>query len=210
VIPALAAAGLVAIEGLAGSDSLDDALAMLALVQRVARGEPGMTALGDTRLHWTLSQLEHTGSPFMQGATGAVRVLLGHLDAETFGERVGSWVDAAESDSGMLARRLAGALAMAAPLLEASPGITTDLIERVGALDNASFLQRLPALREGFEVLSPAARQRFLEALRPTLSDSFEPRLDHPAELLARWADADAHGRAAVEALPLPLGEGGG
>jgi hypothetical protein len=86
-------------------------------------------------------------------------------------------------------------------LLEAAPEITADLIERVSALDDAAFMQRLPALREGFEVLSPAARQRFLEALQPTLSHSFDTRLDHPAELLARWADADAHGRRAVQAL---------
>jgi hypothetical protein len=152
-------------------------------------------------LRWALEQLERNGSPLMQGATGAVRVLLGHLDADAFGERMGAWVDAAETDSVLLARRVAGALTMAAPLLEAAPDITRRLIQRVGALDDPAFLRRLPALREGFDVLSPAARQRFLQALRPTLADSLDLRLDHPATLLARWADADAHGRVAVEAL---------
>ena len=79
--------------------------------------------------------------------------------------------------------------------------MTKHLIDRIARLDDAAFLQRLPALREGFEVLSPAARQRFLQALRSTLSDSFDTRLEYSAVLLARWADADAQGRVAVEAL---------
>jgi hypothetical protein len=200
VIPALAAAALVAVEGLTGSDRIDDALALLALVQRVARSEPATAGLGDTRLRWVLEKLERDGSPLMQGAGGAVRVLLGHLDAAIFGERMGSWIDVA-ADATLLARRLAGALTMAAPLLEAAPDITRRLVERLGEMDDAVFLQRLPALREGFDVLSPAARQRFLHALRGTLADTFDLRLDHPAAVLARWADADAHGRRAVAAL---------
>ena len=42
-----------------------------------------------------------------------------------------------------------------------------------------------------FEVLSPAARQRFLQALEPSLGGSLDLRLDHPAEFLARWAEAE-------------------
>jgi hypothetical protein len=198
IVPTLAAAALVSIEGLGGSDKLEDATALLALVQRVARAEPGVAALGDARLRFTLERLEDAGSPLMQGAGGAVRVLLGHLGADAFGERMGAWVDIAGSDSAGLAGRMAGALAMAAPLLEAAPSITEPLIARIGALDDAAFLQRLPALREAFDVLSPAARQRFLHALRPSLATSFDTRLDHPAAVLGRWADADHYGRQAV------------
>jgi hypothetical protein len=159
-----------------------------------------MAALGDARLRFALERLEREGSPLMQGAGGAVRVLLGHLEADAFGERMGAWVDVAGSEPAALARRIAGTLAMAAPLLEAAPSITERLIERIGALDDGDFLQRLPALREGFEVLSPAARQRFLHALRPSLASTFDPRLDQPAVLLARWAEADLYGREAVVA----------
>ena len=87
---------------------------------------------------------------------------------------------------------------MAAPLLEAAPAITDQLIGRIGALDDAGFLGRLPALRDAFEALSPAARQRFLNALEPTLDGALDLRLDYPAALLGRWADADHAGRQAA------------
>jgi hypothetical protein len=90
---------------------------------------------------------------------------------------------------------------MAAPLLEAAPSITEPLIQRVAALPDEAFLKRLPALREGFEVLSPAARQRFLDGLRPSLSPTFDLRLDQSIAVLGRWADADAAARAEVLAL---------
>jgi hypothetical protein len=203
VVPTLASAALRQLEGLTGSAKLDDALALLALVQRVARGEAGTAALGDGRLRWALERMERDGSPLMQGAGGAVRVLLGHADAEAFGEQMGSWVDGAGDQSAQtgLAGRITGALAMAGPLLEAAPAVTDRLIERVAALDDTAFLHRLPALREGFEVLSPAARQRFLQALAPSVGGSLDLRLDHPAELLARWAEADQRGRHAVESI---------
>jgi uncharacterized protein DUF5682 len=202
VQPALMGAALVAIEGLAGSDSVDDARALLAVVQR--GGINGSSEMaGGSRLRWTLANLERDGSPLMQGASGAVRVLLGHMDPLVFGERMGSWVDASTTDQTALARRLTGALVMAAPLLEAAPEITEHLIDRIGALRDEDFLRRLPALREGFDVLSPAARQRFFHALRPTLAAGFDPRLDQPADVLARWAAADLAGRQAVE-LELP------
>ena len=154
-------------------------------------------------LRWALERMERTGSPLMQGAGGAVRVLLGHADAEAFGEQMGSWVDGAgdRSAQAALAGRMTGALAMAGPLLEAAPAVTDRLIERVTALDDTAFLHRLPALREGFEVLSPAARQRFLQALAPSVGGNLDLRLDHPAELLARWAEADQRGRRAVESI---------
>jgi hypothetical protein len=189
VLPTLISAAVAATEGLAGSDNLEDARALLALAQRIGAG-------GDLRLRFALESLERDGSPLMQGAAGAVRVLLGHLPPDAFGTRMGSWVEAASlSHQSVLARRLAGALAMAAPLLEAAPSITDELIERVSGMVDGAFLQRLPALREGFDVMSPAARRRFLQALRPGLSAGFDPRLDHPATTLGRWAAADLHAR---------------
>jgi hypothetical protein len=128
-----------------------------------------------------------------------VRVLIGHLDSGAFGTRLASWLDS--PDHGALARRMAGALAMAAPLLEAAPSITEQLIRRVATLDDNDFLGRLPALREAFEVLSPAARTRFMEALRPTLSDDFDPRLGESPETLSRWAAADLRAREELLAL---------
>jgi hypothetical protein len=197
VLPTLSAAAVAAVDGLAGSNDLDDVRALLALAQRVEVG-------GGLRLRFALESLERDGSPLMQGACGAVRVFLGHLDADAFGLRMSSWLDAAgAADQDALARRLAGALSLAAPLLEAAPSITRGLVERVGALEDTAFLQRLPALREGFEVLSPAARRRFLAGLAP----NFDLRLDKPATVLAQWAAADLHARQVLlNQLPQALG----
>ncbi len=200
VLPALQASAVASLDGLAGSESLDDARALLALSQRVG--------LDHVQLRFGLRFLEREGAPLIQGAASATRALLGDLPTDAFGERLASSLDS--SDQSALARRLAGTLSLAAPLLEAAPRAADGLIERIAGMEDAAFLQRLPALRDGFEVLSPAARQRFMDALRPRLSASFDARLDEPAALLARWAEADAYGRAVVEAeLPAALaGEG--
>jgi len=191
VVPTLVAAAVGAVEGLRGSDSLDDTVALLAVAQHIPRET--------IRLRAGLEALERDGSPLMQGAAGAVRVLTGHLDADAFGARLASWLHT--PDQRTLARRLAGALSIAAPLLEAAPNSIGPLIQGVAALEDRTFLTRLPALREGFEVLSPAARQRFLHAVRPTLQPGFDLRLVHSPDLLARWAAADVHGREALLAL---------
>jgi hypothetical protein len=201
LVPALTEAARRQVEGLVGSDRLEDARALLALVRR---GEPEDGGpLGQGRMRWALERLEQEGSPLMQGAAGAVLVLLGHEAPEAFGARLGSWVDAASAPGAMaaLAGRLRGALTMAAPLLESAPAVSGGLLDRVAALDDGAFLRRLPALREGFDVLSPAARQRFLEALSDRLGRRADLRLDDPPELLARWAEADRAGWAAASAL---------
>jgi Family of unknown function (DUF5682) len=138
--------------------------------------------------------------------------LAGHEAPEAFGEWLTSQWDAAAAPGAMaaLAGRLRGALTMAAPLLEASPAVSSGLLDRVAALDDEAFLRRLPALREGFDVLSPAARQCFLGALpdasaaartcawttrrscwpagrRPTA------RAGRPRAHFRRWNPCDAH-----------------
>jgi hypothetical protein len=200
VEPDLEAAAIRQIEGVAGSDRLDDARALLAIVRRFSDGQ----RLGDERLRWSLRRMADEGSPLMQGAAGAVRVLLGQDEAAAFAARLASWVDAAAVPpaQSVLAARLKGALVVATPLLEASAEITGPLVARVDALDDDAFLLRLPALREAFEALSPAARERFLGTIRSVHDRDLDLRLDHPPELLARWADADRAGAAAAAALP--------
>ncbi len=85
---------------------------------------------------------------------------------------------------------------MAAPLLEAAPAVTEQLFARIDALNDNAFLARLPALRDAFDVLSPAARQRFLDGLR-----EIDPELGYPPLLLGRWAAADRAGLDAAAAL---------
>jgi hypothetical protein len=202
-LPTLIGAALRQVEGLVGSQRVGDARALLALVQRLQRDDAGVLALGDSRLRWALERLEREGSPLMQGAGGAIRVLLGHADAGAFGERMGSWVDVAIDRDGqsILAGRMRGVLLTAAPLLEAAPAVTEGLIARILTLDDAGFLRRLPALREAFDVLSPAARQRFLAAVHGSVA-KFDPPQAHAAMLdAARWADADQAGRQAASDL---------
>jgi hypothetical protein len=202
ILPTLIGAALQQVEGLLGSEREEDARALLALVQRLQRGDASARILGDSRLRWALERLERDGSPLMQGAGAALRVLLGHALPRELGERMGSWVDVATDRGGqtLLAGRMRGALLMAAPLLEAAPETTDHLIARIAALNDAEFLGRLPALREAFDVLSPAARQRFLDALRASIGE-IDLRLDFPPSLLGRWADADQAGRQAATAL---------
>ncbi|MFZ4739129.1 MAG: DUF5682 family protein [Bradymonadia bacterium] len=191
----LLAAGVRALDGLGGSDAVDDARAMLALVRLFERDE----APGTARLEQTLDALARDGSPVISGASEVLRAQVGREAAETVGERIGSWVDAAANAEGRaaLAGRLRGALCVAAPLFEASPAFATPLLDRVEAQSDDAFLERLPALREGFEVLSPAARGRLLEVLTARLGGE-APEVDdvEDPERLALYAAADRAGRA--------------
>ncbi|MER8058215.1 MULTISPECIES: DUF5682 family protein [unclassified Streptomyces] len=205
VAEALTAAAVRQLDGLTGSEDPADARALLELAQRADRS-------GGIRLGDALARLAVGGSPLMRSAAGAVRVLLGQEEARAFGERVASWVDGAagpESRTALTAR-LTGLLTAAGPLLEAAAPALAPLLNRVAELSDRDFLDRLPALRGGFDTLSPAARDRLLSAV--------EERLDgeHPADTgdidpaaLARWTRADLAAREALTALGL-LPEAGG
>ncbi|MFI9557324.1 DUF5682 family protein [Nonomuraea endophytica] len=93
-----------------------------------------------------------------------------------------------------VAGRVAGVVLVAGAMLEASAELLAPLAERVEVWDDAGFLARLPALRDGFEALSPASRQRLLDSL----GLDADVTLHAPAEELAAWAAADEAGRLAV------------
>lgn len=210
----LLAAAVRALEGLAGSDRLDDARALLELVRLFGRAEGAANAPGAGRLGWVLDTLAADGAPLMQGAAGAARVLLGRAAAPDFGCALGSWVDAGADATGRraLAARLRGALVVAAPLFEADPGFAADLLDRVERIADDEFLARVPALRHGFDVLSPAARGRLLTALAGRIGCGADAHgvldvaLEDAAELRIVWARADRAGRAAVERSGLLAG----
>jgi len=115
-VPAVTGAARRQVEGLVGSQCLEDARALLALVRRgeAEDGEP----LGEGRMRWAL---ERDGSPLMQGAVGAARVQVGREAPEAFGEWLGAWVAAAAAPGAMAAAggRLRSAR-MAARLLESA------------------------------------------------------------------------------------------
>lgn len=193
-------AAVRSLPGLAGSEDPADAAALVALADRAAAHHLGL------RTDDALASLAASASPLMQGAALAVRVLLDLDPAEALGDRAAGWIDSAGTPDSRrgLTRRLAGLLTAAGPLLQSSPAALTPLLDRVEHLADQDFLDRLPALRGGFDALAPAARDRLLDTVTDRLGDRLDLALDAPPALLALWAAADAAGLAALEALPLP------
>ncbi|MGW2590278.1 DUF5682 family protein [Streptomyces sp. NPDC001515] len=196
----LTSAAVRQVEGLAGSEEPADARALLELAQRADR-------LGGIRLTAALARLAADGTPLIAAAAGAVRVLMGHEEAEGFGGRVASWVDGAVNSASRtaLTARLTGVLTVAGPLLTVVGDALDPLLRRVVELDDDAFLARLPALRGGFDTLSPAARDRLLDMVEERLGERVGTLdADDPAEL-ARRTTADLTARTLLAALDLPV-----
>lgn len=190
----LTAAAVRQVDGLTGSEDPADAHALLELAHRA-------DLLGGIRLTDALARLAADGTPLMRGAAGAVRVLLGHEEPRGFGDRVASWVDGArdlETRSALTAR-LTGLLTAAGQLLESAASALEPLLGRVSELSDRDFLDRLPALRGGFDTLSPAARDRLLSAVEERLNERHladTGAVDPVA--LAAWTRADLAAREAL------------
>ncbi|MFF1556070.1 DUF5682 family protein [Streptomyces sp. NPDC058279] len=193
-------AAVRSLPGLAGSADPADARALVALADRAATRRLGLL------MDATLAELATTASPLMQGAASAVRVLLDLDPAAGLGARAAGWIDSAHTADSRraLTRRLGGVLAAAGPLLASSDAALTPVLDRVDSLTDEEFLNRLPALRGGFDALAPAARDRLLHTITERLGDRVDVSLDASPSLLALWAAADAAGAAALKALPLP------
>jgi Mg-chelatase subunit ChlD len=201
LIETLIEAAVRALPGLAGSEDPNDAAALVALADRAGERRLGL------RLDDALDALARTGSPLIQGTALAVRVLLELDKPDALGERAAGWVDAAtDRDSRRrLSKLLAGVLTAAAPLLQSAPAVLDPLMDRIDALTDQGFLDRLPALRGGFDSLSPAARDRLLRTVTERLGDRLDLTLNVPPALLAAWTVADAAGLAALRSLRIPL-----
>ncbi|MGW3801045.1 vWA domain-containing protein [Streptomyces clavifer] len=196
----LTSAAVRQVDGLTGSEEPEDARALLELAQRADR-------LGGIRLTDALTRLAADGTPLIAAAAGAVRVLTGHEETETFGGRVASWVDGAvdSTSRAALTARLTGVLTVAGPLLTVGVGALDPLLRRVVELDDSAFLARLPALRGGFDTLSPAARDRLLDTVEERLGERVGTLdADDPAELARRTA-ADLAARELLTGLGLPV-----
>ncbi|MDF6023040.1 DUF5682 family protein [Streptomyces sp. JH34] len=196
----LTSAAVRQVDGLTGSEDAEDARALLELAQRADR-------VGGIRLTDALARLAADGTPLIAAAAGAVRVLTDHEEAEVFGVRVASWVDGAvdSASRAALTARLTGVLTVAGPLLTVGSGTLDPLLHRVVELDDAAFLTRLPALRGGFDTLSPAARDRLLDTVEERLGERVDSLdADDPADLAARTA-ADLSARELLIGLGLPV-----
>ncbi|GGZ28246.1 hypothetical protein GCM10010387_22090 [Streptomyces inusitatus] len=196
----LAAAGVRALDGLAGSTETADARALVSLAGQAAGVSGGL------RLADALARLEDGGTPLIRGAAGAAQVLLGLRDPGDFGNRLASRVDAATAPGLRfeLAESLRGALLAAGPLLETGRALDP-LLERVESFPDRAFLDRLPALRAGFDILAPAARARLLSVVEDRTGTAAStltgPVTD--AAALALLALADLAGREALAARGL-------
>ncbi|NJP66119.1 DUF5682 family protein, partial [Streptomyces spiramenti] len=196
-VETLTAAGVRQLDGLAGSEDADDARALVELAHRA-------DLFGGIRLTTALTRLAAEGSPLMRGAAGALLVLLGHEDPAVLGERAAAWIDAATDPErrAALTARLTGLLTAAGPLLEAEPHTLDPLLARVTDLPDRDFLDRLPALRGGFDTLSPAARDRLLAVVEEQLGLAL-PEAPADPGVLAVHARADLAARAALDRLGL-------
>jgi hypothetical protein len=196
----LETAAVSQIEGMAGSDDTGDARAIVELGQRHSSHGTGL------RLSATLRDLVLSGSPLMQGAAAATRVLLDLDDPADLGERATSWVDTATTREARtkLGRRLAGVLTAASALLE-TPEALSPLMDRMESLLDKDFLDRLPALRGGFREVGPAARERILQTIEERTGSRLDLQPDVDPAFLARWVVADRAGLAAIEAAGLQL-----
>ncbi|MGW2397479.1 DUF5682 family protein [Kitasatospora sp. NPDC001664] len=185
--------------GLAGSEDLADAAALTALATRAAEHRLGL------RLDGALAELAATGSPLVQGAALAARVLLDLDGPELVGTRTAGWIDTATHPDARrrLARHLAGLLTAGGPLLQYAPTALTPLLDRVDQLPDQGFLDRLPALRAGFDALSPAARGRLLGEVTDRLGERPDLTLAAAPELLALWTAADTAAAAALAGIGL-------
>ncbi|WP_235030596.1 vWA domain-containing protein [Nonomuraea solani] len=196
-------AAVRALPGLAGSDDPEDAAALVALATRAGEDRLGL------RMDDTLGELARTASPLMQGAALAARVLLDLDGADELGARAAGWIDNATGQDGRrrLSRLLTGVLTAAGPLLQAAPAALDPLMDRIDDLADQGFLDRLPALRGGFDTLTPAARTRLLGTVSERLGDRLDVVLTAPPELLGLWTAADSAGLAVLRSLGLAMAE---
>ncbi|MGK5440516.1 DUF5682 family protein [Micromonospora sp. URMC 105] len=194
----LHAAAVRAVDGLAGSTDPDDARALLDLV-RHADADGHLLRLGHA-----VDRLARHGSPLMRGAAHAVQVLLGLADPDAFGAALASWT---EMPAAECTDRLRGALSVAGALLDAGGDSLAPLLDTIDGWDDDHFIRRLPALRGGFDALSPADRDRLLDTVRQRIGD-VDPTVTVPPALLAEWVAVDRSGRHALTALGLHAGDG--
>ncbi|GAA2580368.1 DUF5682 family protein [Winogradskya consettensis] len=190
----LHAAAVAAVAGTAGSTRVEDARALYDLVR--AADEAGLLL----RLSHTIRALTRDGSPLIRGAAAAVGVLTGYEEPSAFGHRLASWVTlpgTAATD------RLRGALSVAGALLQSGDEILTPLLTTIDNLPDDDFVRRLPALRGGFDALTPADRDRLLTTVTAR-HGPLDEHLPTDAATLATWLSADRAGLAALTALALP------
>src|SRR5690606_15775051 len=112
--------------------------------------------------------------PRMQGAAWGALAMIHAIDTAQLAATLSGWYDAASTSEGRqhLRARLSGLLLPLFPLLSTDPDWLHGLEHRLGDSPDDVFLARLPALRGGFETLSPFDRSMLLNSRTAHLSST--------------------------------------
>ncbi|MFE5790445.1 DUF5682 family protein [Rhodococcus erythropolis] len=192
----LRAAGLRALSGYANSVDEDDVSAVVGICRAVDRDADSR------RLRVILEHFRNHGSPMMSAVAVGIQLLVEHIDDETGAQLVGSWFDTALDAYGRsaLRERLRGLLTTFGPFLDT---ILESLCERVDSYSDDNFVARLPALRGGFDALSPADRSRLLHTIRRRYPHEVDRTRALDPATAERAARADLAGADAARAAGL-------
>lgn len=205
-------AALRGLESLRGSDEPSDVIALVELTAMIrgdyraevdaAASSPLLPALSSH-----LNRLQREGSPRMQGAGWGASAMIAQTRTDDLAAILASWYDGASSSEGRghLRSRLQGLMVPLLPLIWSDPDWLRGLEGRLAASPDDEFLVRLPALRGGFDTLTPADRARLLSDRLAILQPggpvtTYARRIDDPIALAAATA-ADRAGRAAIAGL---------
>jgi Mg-chelatase subunit ChlD len=182
---ALLQAAIARAGGLAGSDDAADVMSLLDLSLWFQQQPEGAMTLEAGQLLYFLREFSQAGSALMQGAALGCRLVMSDLSELDFVSQTSSWVDVAidEKLRHDLTRRLTGALILINPRLHSDPGCLDGIENRIDVFSDADFMERLPALRGGFDAISPATRKLLLRQI--------QQRMPHSATTVTRSTDAD-------------------
>ncbi len=171
---------------------------------------------GRSRVLAAIDSMRADGSMLMQGAAWAGSLLLGQCTVAEVSQTLGAWLQATPDLEARrrFSRRLFGAFSVGTTLLTDQAALHDVHLGLMEFTDD-EFLQRAPALREGFAALSTADRRRTLESVGPlfaldsndlsaqTLEYDIDP--DHLTMLMS----IDRHSFEAVNKLGLAEGNDG-
>ncbi|QED26684.1 VWA domain-containing protein [Microvenator marinus] len=171
------AAALRAIEGLIGSENASDAADLMEIVLLV-RAQREEETLGLGRLFYTLKTFRTEASPLIQGAATLALRVCDELEPERFVEETGAWIDAGVDQSARqtMSGRIKGLLVAGSGMFESDASDLRGISTRIHTIEDEAFLERLPALREGFDVLTYGARDQLLESLQDAFPKALDPR----------------------------------
>ncbi|HEY7428418.1 MAG TPA: DUF5682 family protein [Gemmataceae bacterium] len=206
-------AALRSLDGLRGSDEPADVIALVDLTA-IIRGDlqPGPQGsrspsplLPALKSH--LIRMRREGSPRMQGAAWGSLAMLGQVAVDRLGAILASWYDGASTHEAreQFRSRLQGLMVPLLPLVSTDPDWLSGLEGRLASSVDHEFLTKLPALRGGFQTLTPADRARLLRdrlaILEPGGPATTSARPIHDPVSLASAIAADRAGRAAIARL---------